>query len=330
MGKSFNLLSCFALLLLAAFALIACSTTPPHSANQYGEKVEYESIINSTQRRAVWGYLSMPKAAATAPVPAMVLVHGSGGLGGREARYVDEYNKLGIATFVLASFEVRGVKKTSEDQTLVTGSEMNADAIGALKWLLSVKRIDPQRIGIQGGSKGGNVALSLAFDEPFKNRKLPNSMRYTLHIPIYPGCTAQQRNPDTTGRPVLMLLGEKDDYTNPRKCQEYAASIKQHGGNIEAITYPNAHHDFDGPDSLRVQWLPNVQNARDCVTYFEDDGSVTDPATGQKWRNQSAYVKEYLQRACMKRGAHVGSNAEAKKKALADITEFLKQNKFIR
>ncbi len=323
-----NLLSRFALLLLAAFALSACSSMPPRSANHYGDRVEFESIINSAQRRTVWGYLSMPKAAATAPVPALVLVHGSGGLGGREARYVEEYNKLGIATFVLAPFEVRGVKKTSEDQTLVTGGEMNSDAIGALRWLLADKRIDPQRIGIQGGSKGGNVALSLAFHDPFKVRKLPEGMRFALHIPIYPGCTTQHRNPVTTGKPILMLLGDKDDYTNPPKCRDYAAAIKQRGGTVETITYANAHHDFDGPDALSVRWAPHVQNASACAAFTEDDGSVTDPATGKTWKNQAEFQREYLQRDCMKRGAHVGSNAAAKKKSLVDITLFLKQNGF--
>ena len=328
-----NLLSKFSVFALLALSLapFAAVANPFSQANYYGEKVEFPSIEPGGKTRPVWGYLSVPKSSAK-PLPARVLVHGSGGLSGRESRYVEAYNQLGIATLVVAPFEVRGVKKTAEDQSLVTGAEMNSDAIGALALLASDKRIDPQRIGIQGGSKGGNAALSLAFDGSFRNRKLPDSLRFALHIPIYPGCSTQQRNPKTTGKPILLLTGELDDYINPTKCRDYAASIKRGGGDIEFIAYPDAHHGFDGAGSSKIQWLPKVQNARDCITFMEDDGSVVELSTGTKWRTFAAFQSEYLdrdKRPCMKYGAHVGSNPAAKKQALVDITAFLHKRGFV-
>jgi dienelactone hydrolase len=326
------------LLKLAVFAFLGLSSLlfeaqakPSLVQNYYGEKVAFSSIEPGEKSRPVWGYISVPKNAAT-PAPAMVLVHGSGGLSGREARYVEEYNKLGIVTLVVAPFEVRGVRKTMEDQSLVTGAEMNSDAIGALKLLQADKRIDPQRIGIQGASKGGNVALSLAFDGSFQSRKVPKSMRFALHIPIYPGCSTQQRNPKTIGKPILLLIGELDDYSNPQHCREYAASIKRMGGAIEFVSYLNAHHDFDGPDNLRLHWLPKVQNARDCAALLEDDGSVIEPSTGTKWRTFAAFQNDYLDQAkrpCVKHGAHVGNNAAAKKKSLEDMTGFFRRTGFL-
>jgi hypothetical protein len=109
--------------------------------------------------------------------------------------------------------------------------------------------------------------------------------------------------------------------------------MKRMGGIIEFMSYPNARHDFDGPDSLKLQWLPKVQNARACTAYMEDDGSVTEPSTGNNWRTFPAFQSEYLDQAkrpCVKYGAHIGSDPTARKKSLSDITEFFKRHKFLK
>ena len=326
---SINLIA-FAMLASTSFVFEALAR-PGTALNYYGERVEFTSIEAQDKTRPAWGYLSLPRSAVL-PAPAMVLVHGSGGLGAREARYVDEYNKLGIVTLVVAPFEVRGVKMTMDDQSLIGAAEMNSDAIGALRLLQNDKRIDPRRIGIQGGSKGGNVALSLAFDGSFQARNLPRSMRFALHIPIYPGCSTQQRNPKTTGKPILLLAGDLDDYTNALQCRAYAASIKRMGGVVEFVSYLNAYHDFDGPEQMKLHWLPKVQNASDCLAFSEDDGSVFEPSTGTKWPTFAAFQYDSLdqtKRPCVKYGAHVGSNAAAKKKSLEDLTRFFKRTGFL-
>src|ERR1700738_788526 len=51
--------------------------------------------------------LRIPKA-GTDPLPALVLVNGSGGVGFNSGMWVDELNKAGFATFVVDSFIGRG------------------------------------------------------------------------------------------------------------------------------------------------------------------------------------------------------------------------------
>jgi hypothetical protein len=96
--------------------------------------------------------------------------------------------------------------------------------------------------------------------------------------------------------------------------------------------YNKLGHDFDGADNLKLHWLPKVQNARDCIALLEDDGSVIEPSTGAKWRTFAAFQSDYLDQAkrpCVKHGAHVGSNAAAKKKSLEDMTGFFRRTGFL-
>jgi dienelactone hydrolase len=312
------------------FLVVApCVAQAPGANSAYGEKIEFESVGLKGVTRKVWSYLSMPNDASK-PVAAMVLVHGSGGLSGREARYVREYNQIGIATLVLAPFEVRGVAKTTEDQSLVSQSEMNSDALGALRYLQTEQRIDPKRIGIQGASKGGNVALSLAFADVYLNRRMQTSERFALHIPIYAACSYALRNPKPMSSPILMLHGESDDYADPAKCKRYAQSMKANGANIQFVSYAGAHHGFDGSDGSKLIWLPAVQNSFACMSYQEEDGSITDEREGKRYKNISAYQAEVMQRPCVTRGAHVGVDSKAKAQSLDDIKRFLRQNDFVR
>src|SRR5581483_5974030 len=50
-------------------------------------------------------------------VPAVVLVHGSGGPGGNIDYWQRQLNAVGVATFALDVFTGRGITRTIEDQT---------------------------------------------------------------------------------------------------------------------------------------------------------------------------------------------------------------------
>lgn len=288
----------------------------------YGEKIEFTSEWNG-KKEAVYGYLSLP-ANVGKPVSAMVLVHGSGGLGVREARYVTEYNRMGIATFAVDSFTPRGVTSTVVDQSRVSTTQMVSDAYGALKLLSEHPRIDKHRIGVQGGSKGGQVALDAAMEFSARLRGIPADLKFAAHIPLYPGCTAQYRQPKTRGAPILMLLGGRDDYVGSAPCLDYAAAIKKAGASIDVIVYPNAEHGFDGRDGEGHYWIANAQNFSKCVVYIETDGKMTYAKTGETLETP-AKAMNVLLKDCVTRGASVGTDPAAKSKSLDDMRAFFKR-----
>ncbi len=150
-----------------SLALLAVVVSQPVLAQSpYGEKNEFSSEWRGKQDNVV-GYLSLPKGAQE-PVPAIVLVHGSGGIGKREVRYVNEFTKMGIATFA----------------------------------------IDRKRIAILGSSKGGSVALETAMLPALHARKGSDDLRFVAQLLCTrdAACsTARQRPP---ARPFWSWLAD--------------------------------------------------------------------------------------------------------------------------
>ncbi len=266
------------------------------------------------------GFLYLPPgASAAAKVPAMVVVHGSGGASdAREGDWARVLVAAGIAALVTDSFTPRGVASTADDQSRVTTPQMTRDAFGALAFLATMPEIDAKRVGVMGMSKGGSVTLSAA------DAREQRAGAFAAYVPLYPGCGIQWRNPRIKG-PMLMLIGADDDYTGVKTCAEYIERIRAAGGKVELKVYPGAHHGFDGDTrEFRPIALPRAQNGRECLTYIEDDLSGTTRAgTRVDFRDTKEFVAT-LRRECMRHGATFGSNIAAKRQAQDDVRGFLK------
>ena len=102
------------------------------------------------------GELRIPGAVAGERLPAIVLVHGSGGVLGA----IDEWSQLfiekGIAVFILDSFTGRGTVSTVEDQGQLGRLAMIVDIYRALDLLVHHPRISPDKIAVMGFSRGGS------------------------------------------------------------------------------------------------------------------------------------------------------------------------------
>jgi dipeptidyl aminopeptidase/acylaminoacyl peptidase len=105
------------------------------------------------------GELRIPKP-GTDRLPAVVLVHGSGGVGFNSGMWVDDLNKAGFATFVTDSFTGRGITNTITDQSQLSSYTMMNDAFAALAVLAKHPRIDPDKIAGYGVLEGRHT-LSL-------------------------------------------------------------------------------------------------------------------------------------------------------------------------
>src|SRR5580704_17326350 len=93
--------------------------------------------------------------AGPARVPAVVLLHGSAGIGANVNRWADELNGLGVGAFLVDSFTGRGIVQTVTDQSQLSSLAMIIDAYRALEILSKHSAIDPSRIAVMGFSKGG-------------------------------------------------------------------------------------------------------------------------------------------------------------------------------
>ena len=178
------------------------------------------------------------------PFPAVVLMHGCSGIDpevkkGNDA-HVRHLLSEGFVTLILDSFGPRRL----QDVVCNEGDEMWAayryrqhDAVAALRYLRSQPFVDEDNIFVMGQSHGGGVVLRLA-----KNRNFPVGDRFRAAVAYYPWCGNLRERLHT---PVLVLIGEDDDWTPAPNCIE--GKRHAHGAPFELQVYENAHHSFDLP-----------------------------------------------------------------------------------
>ncbi len=117
--------------------------------------------------RGLVGHLFLPP--GNEKVPAVVLVHGSGGIYKALLDYwPQQFNAAGIAVFTLDMFGPRGVQSTAEDQSQVPFAADVADAFAALRVLATHPRIDPRRIAVMGFSRGGIATLRASVERNWR------------------------------------------------------------------------------------------------------------------------------------------------------------------
>lgn len=186
----------------------------------------------------------------TGTIPAMLLVHGSGGLNLKAKEiYTSAFAAKGVATIFIDSFTPRGVKTTTEDQSAVDPIDMGKDALAALKYIAdNVKEIDAANVGIMGFSKGGGVVVNLSLTVFNQNRA---ALRFVRFIAMYPPCNGRRLAPKTIG-PLTIIVGADDTYNIPQTCEEMASILQQGGSPVTFHKIPGAQHAWDVPGPAHV------------------------------------------------------------------------------
>ncbi|MFC1491686.1 dienelactone hydrolase family protein [Nitrospinota bacterium] len=270
------------------------------------------------ERVAVFGDLELP-GGAEGKVPAMVFVHGSGGWSPKHERYLEEFHRMGIATFRTDSFRPRGVASTVGEQVSVSEAMMVSDAFHALRLLATHPRIDPGRIGIMGSSKGGGVALYTAW-EPLRRAAAGGDLKFALHLPLYPPC-GMFSPLRFTGAPIMILSGELDEWTPAAPCVELTNALRAEGYRAEIIVYPGAYHSFDSEWPLRR--VDRAFNITKCRFAVGPDGKTIEKTSGLAL--DSPESRRMALSKCAARGVLAGRNESARKKALEDVKAFVRR-----
>ena len=143
-------------------------------------------------------------------IPAMIFVHGSGGPLPRHEKWRRLFREMGFATVYANHFKPRGVGSQVGDHTKVTGAMMVADTLHLLNALAEHPRIDSNRIGIMGGSKGGGTAFYVTWN-PLR-KVIAKNNQFAVSIPLYPPCLYWEKK-DFTNKPMLIMIGDRDNYT---------------------------------------------------------------------------------------------------------------------
>ena len=194
------------------------------------------------------------------PRPALVLLHGCGGPyardGARLSERMREYsawlNGLGVHVLVTDSFSPRGERELCTQRLGgrgLTQANRRRDALGALQWLAAQPGVDPKRVGLLGWSHGGSTVLAATNLNHPEVRNAP--VKPALAAAFYPGCSNELRSGYQAAAPLLLQVGEDDDWTPPEPCRQLAAQAT--GAPVTFHAYPGAVHGFDGTAPVIVR-----------------------------------------------------------------------------
>lgn len=189
------------------------------------------------------GSLTLPE--GPGPFPVAVLLHGCRGLQltwRQLHEYARWYAARGYAALVLDSFTSRGVPHVCTGGT--PGPALRAlDVYRALAHLARQGRVDPHRAVVHGLSHGGTTVLAV-MDE-WVAEMAGMAIRLRGGIAYYPSCDGWRPGATFYG-PVLILIGEKDDWTPAAPCEAlHAEQERRAPGRVRLTVYPGATHSFD-------------------------------------------------------------------------------------
>ncbi len=202
------------------------------------------------------GYFLPPAGKAAGKSPAVVLMHGCGGpvtpsgrIRARERAWMERLAQAGYAALLVDSFNPRGVRSTCGSPTKGLSSILDRpfDAYAALHWLRARPDIDAARVALMGWSHGGESVLSTASQRMQERLGISAPGGFVTLVAFYPGCQRLLKRGYRAAAPLLVHLGQADDWTPIAACEELVRSAKEAGGDVRAFVYPGAHHGFDQP-----------------------------------------------------------------------------------
>lgn len=192
------------------------------------------------------------------PRPAVVMLHGCSGaydrkgeLSERMRDYAAWVRVQGWHALVVDSLTPRGERELctqKNGQRAVTQTNRRRDALGALQWLAQRPDVDATRLALVGWSNGGSTVL--AATNAMQREAAAAAVKPRAAVAFYPGCETDLKRGYKPVAPLLLLLGERDDWTPPGPCMQLA---KQAGAQVQVELYAGAFHGFDSEAQLRLR-----------------------------------------------------------------------------
>lgn len=294
-------------------------TYPSHSPFTLWEAGKGAELDPPTDAQAV---LFMPEGArATAPVPAVILLHGAAGvLSARELTYGAQFAEMGVAALVVDAFGARRDRATSFIDRLlqVTETMLIADAYSGLRHLDSLPEVDGGKVALMGFSYGGMSTMLAAFEQTAAALS-PEGLRFAAHVSFYGPCLARFDNTQATGAPVLLLAGSEDEIVDPERCNEIVEDLREGGAEASFTTYEGAYHQWDG----RFAGPRTIgRNLAPCEFNVNKKGVVRDTFTFLPM--SGPFLRKVILGACVGReGYLIGRDDAIRARSNAEVGTFL-------
>ena len=265
-----------------------------------------------------------PGASAENPVPAVVILHGSGGdWSGRSVYLANRLAKNGIAGFAVDTFVARNLRSTDDYYERISKASIFSqiiDGLNALQALQEHPYIDGGKIAVTGFSLGAAAALYSMF-EPVASGVLGDTgPRFSAYASFYAGCSFDFEDFRVEGSPVLLMMGEKDEGMSIERCEWLQQKLQQQGVDVELEVYPGAGHGWELPYPQAFQ--PGLAVTRDCLMLWTESGETIEQSTGHSIDTPWGAALAFSQCA-IRDGYTMGRNEQAMEQSWQDFHGFL-------
>lgn len=276
-------------------------------------------------RQTTGGTLVLPDAAsAENPVPAMVILHGSGGdWSGRSVNLAMHLARLGIAGLAVDTFTARNLRSTDDYMERLRKAPIftqMADALSALIALQEHPYIDPERIGVTGFSLGAGSTLYMMFEPVVEAILGEDGPRFSAYAMFYGGCRVDFDDYRVEGSPLLIMMGEVDESMSIPACEKFRDRLRGMGVEVELIVYPGAGHGWDNP--YAQHFVDGAVVTRDCLMRWTKEGESIEVTSGHSMDSSIGAIRALA--SCSHRdGYTMGRNEAAFAQSLEDLHGFL-------
>lgn len=228
-------------------------------ANSTGfEKVEFDSFERegffSSKPVRLSGFLlkGAPSDGRIAVLahPCEGLLREDGNIWPKYRRMAKAINKAGLSVLLVDSFTPRGKRNICSESPktrAITSDTRKQDNLAALAYLRARPDMTQGRALLVGW---GNASVL----DTVSDREVPH--RFDAAVAWYPPCQGAGVEPTT---PVLVLVGEKDDWNPAAACQALASRLPP-SSSFQVAVFPDAYHSFDTPNRPQrsVRWAGGV------------------------------------------------------------------------
>jgi len=223
-----------------AFVLVCCLPGAAHTVSLEGTQIKalvfHPAVANSE-----------PASQGT-----VIALHGCAGLyattgprkGQLNARHQGMADSLVAKGYNAVFRDSRAPRGETELCTQKTGSrkidqtERRADVLGTLALIADQPWAQPNRIALLGWSPGGSAVLSATDSK--RSDVLSQAVKPTEAVALYPACAAAIKSGYKPSAPLVLMLGDKDDWTPPGPCIALGRDV-----DAEVNVFADSHHDFD-------------------------------------------------------------------------------------
>ncbi len=254
--------------LLLVFALVKEATAK--------EEVEFPSASPS-KPVTVTGDLYRPK--GDGPFPAVVVLHSCGGVKSRDHDVASRLQAEGYLALVPDTFSPRDFNRCQRGNFKNHVMDQVHDTLGAAAYLNSLPFVKKNHIAVMGFSLGATTPIAL----PARSRDLG----IQAGVSFYPICRRRSDGGhffNDSKIPLLLLLGELDNWSPASACVTKAKQLQQEGRTVEWKVYSGAHHGFDNKRYI------NSRTRRGRTKEYDQS------AAKDSWKRLLAFLDKYVRK----------------------------------